>query len=369
MKPVIADEIGQIRDIPVMRPRLPRYEKLAQYLKQIDENRTYTNYGPLQELLTSRLAEYFGVKHDQVLLLANGTLALQGAIEVATWASSSWVVPSWTFVASAEAVCNAQREIVFGDVDPLTWELQPSKEQSRLAHMVVAPFGSAPKINIWRDTLSDVPLLIDAASCFDACRSLETTEFSHTAVMVSLHATKLVTTGEGGALIGDADWLSDVRQWSNFGFRGKRVADVRGTNAKLSEYAAAIGLASLDEWDENRRTMQHLTGTYSDALASLNLSVQPAVKDGFVTSTLVAIFGDKRVRDATRASLEANGVSTRAWWADGVHRMAPFANCSQREQLHVTEHLASVTLGLPFFVDMTEAQLAAVVSIVESILN
>lgn len=356
-------------EIPVMRPRLPQYEQLAEYLKQIDENRTYTNYGPLQELLTTRLAEYFGVRHDQVLLLANGTLALQGAVEVATPSSQNWVIPSWTFVASAEAVASAHCEVVFGDVDASTWTLQMSEKSSGQSHMVVSPFGAGLQLTQWQKFRAETPLLFDAASCFDACKNLEYRDLSRTAIMVSLHATKLVTTGEGGILIGDSAWIDDVKRWSNFGFRGRRVADIRGTNAKLSEYGAAIGLASFDQWEATRSTLLTLTCQYIDALQTLGLSVQPGLSDGFVSSTLVARFPNRELRDSARDSLERHRIATRAWWSEGVHRMKSFADCTQREKLAVTEELAEVTLGLPFFVDMSDAQLARVFEVLENVLS
>lgn len=350
-----------LAEIPVMRPKLPEQRLIAKYIKRIDQNRIYTNYGPLQEELTSRLARHFGVDDDQVLLVANGTLALQGAIETVSQVTEKWILPSWTFVASAEAVVSARREIVFGDVDSDTWTLQFSNKSDHLSHMMVAPFGAAPKLVEWQQSQNGGPLLIDAASCFDACKNLQYDQLTQTVVMVSLHATKLVTTGEGGVLVGDASWLADVKQWSNFGFRGRRVADIRGTNAKLSEYGAAIGLASLDEWERTQSVLLSLTARYVSALCSVGLSVQPGLEDGTVSSTIVARFPSRSAKESAELSLRRHGVATRAWWSEGVHRMDSFADCEKREDLVVTEALGDTTLGLPFYVDMSEQDLDRVI--------
>lgn len=351
-----------LTEMPVMKPKLPEQKLIAKYIKRIDQNRIYTNYGPLHEELTSRLARHFGVNEDQVLLVANGTVALQGAIETVSQVSEKWILPSWTFVASAEAVASARQEIIFGDVDSDTWTLQFSSSTDRLSHMMVAPFGAAPRVVDWQQSQNGGPLVIDAASCFDSCRNLEYDQLTQTVIMVSLHATKLVTTGEGGVLVGDAAWLADVKQWSNFGFRGRRVADIRGTNAKLSEYGAAIGLASLDDWEQTRSALLALTDKYMSGLRSIGLSAQPGLGDGAVSSTIVARFASKAAKESAALSLNRHRIATRAWWSEGIHRMESFANCQKRESLTVTETLVDTTIGLPFYVDMTDSDIDRVMN-------
>jgi dTDP-4-amino-4,6-dideoxygalactose transaminase len=355
----------QVR-IPVMRPRLPRHTSLTKYLQVIDESRTYTNFGPLHRRLEERLAEYLGVRVDQVLLCANGTLALQGAVVTAS-SESAWIMPSWTFVASAEAVSAAAREICFADVEDDSWTVRLESRTANQPHLVVAPFGDLPRLAHYRKTVVDSPLIVDAASCFDACRNLSSAHLDNSMVMVSLHATKLVTTGEGGLLVGDSGWINDVKRWSNFGFRGRRIADVRGTNAKLSEYAAAVGLASLDEWGSTRNELAVLMDYYQNKLLECGFTLQPAFGTGHLTSAVVVRFANQDQRNRGRSALHGAGVETRAWWSDGVHQMATFADCRQREPLEVTNHLAQTTLGLPFFVDMSTAQIDEVVRVLAGV--
>ena len=350
-------------EIPVMKPKLPRHERLLGYLKRIDDSRTYTNFGPLHRELEARLAEYFGVRTEEVLLVTNGTLALQGAVAVAPPAAE-WLMPSWTFVASAEAVAAAGPSIRFGDVDPDSWAMELDQHTANLPHMVVAPFGDSPRLREVRQVVKTSPVVIDAASCFDSCRSLGSADLSNSMVMVSLHATKLVTTGEGGVLIGDAAWVSDVKRWSNFGFRGRRIADVRGTNAKMSEYSAAVGLASLDEWASTREQLSKVFAQYRTGLGELGIVLQPSLARGYLTSTAVAKFPDRQSRDTARAALHRNAIESRAWWSDGVHQMPTFSGCTQREPLVETELLASTTLGLPFFVDLTPDNINRVIDVI-----
>lgn len=361
-----SDKSGRL-PIPVMRPRLPQQRQLAPYLQEIDANRIYTNFGPLQLQLELRLADYLGVSSEHVLLVANGTLALQGAVETAATKSSDWVMPSWTFVASAEAVSTAGAAICFADVDAHTWAMQVGDEPSSRPHLIVAPFGAPPQVAQWRRKVGASPMIIDAASCFDSCAAMSAEALDNSMVMISLHATKLVTTGEGGLLVGDPQWIRDIKRWANFGFRGKRIADVRGTNAKLSEYGAAIGLASLDQWRVSREELVGRLSRYERGLSAIGVGVQPSAASGYVTSTIVAQFKSHERRDQCRAALDSHGIETRAWWSEGVHRMESFADCKLREPLVVTDHLAQTTLGLPFYIDMSESDIDRVIEVIGSV--
>ena len=107
--------------IPVMRPKLPTEKRLRKYLKRIDQNRIYTNYGPLVDDLTNRLATYFGVEVNQLILLTNGTLALQGAVATSSELGSMWNCPSWTFVATSQSIISAGCIPQFVDVGSDNW--------------------------------------------------------------------------------------------------------------------------------------------------------------------------------------------------------------------------------------------------------
>jgi dTDP-4-amino-4,6-dideoxygalactose transaminase len=106
---------------------------------------------------------------------------------------------------------------------------------------------------------------------------------------------------------------------------------------------------------------------YQKKLLECGLTLQPAFSSGNLTSAVVVRFADQDQRDRSRSALHGAGIETRAWWSDGVHQMATFADCRQRESLDVTNHLAQTTLGLPFFVDMSTAQIDEVVRVLASV--
>ncbi len=341
--------------IPVMRPLLPRAESLTPYLRLIDESRIYSNFGPLNQALSSRLADYFNVDIDNILLVSNGTLALQAAVATTSAFKGNWVIPSWTFVATAQAVTLAGCEICFEDVTEGTWGLTSSNHRTTDGVIGVIPFGASTKLSDWTVESTRHPVILDAASCFDSCRDLSLVNQFDISVMVSLHATKLVTTGEGGVLIGPKAWIAEAKKWTNFGFFGDRIARRAGTNAKLSEFQAAVGLASLDQWGESRESWSSRIQKLSLGLKGFNVGVQPAVEDGFVTSTLVALFGDSNQKIEAVGKLTKAKIESKEWWGAGVHKMPAFKNSvNQTLLLPVTENLADRTVGLPLYLDMTD---------------
>jgi dTDP-4-amino-4,6-dideoxygalactose transaminase len=350
-------------DLPVLRPRLPRAETLAPYLRRIDEAGWYTNAGPLHEALRERLGAHFGLAGGNVTLTANGTLGLTLALQAQQPAPGSLcLMPSWTFVATAHAVRQAGLEPFFVDVDPESWALSPTQALLQAAGapgpvgavVVVAPFGAPLDVVAWdrfREA-SGLAVAIDAAAGFDSLKP------GAVPAMVSLHATKAMGIGEGGVVVTtDASLAQEIGARTRFGFRGERLATVDATNAKLTEYAAAIGHAALDAWPQTRAAWLALRALYERALSGLpGLALSPRLT-GVASSTLMVV-GRGDSQDLA-AALAEQGIASQAWWGNGCHRHPPFRRCA-RASLPVTENLAERSLGLPFHLDMGEREVERV---------
>jgi dTDP-4-amino-4,6-dideoxygalactose transaminase len=354
----------QAAPIAVARPRLPAAETILPYLQRLDEARWYSNFGPLLTELEQRLSARFA-RPTQAITVANATQALSLALRAMDLAPGGYVaLPAWTFVATAHAVIQAGLRPWFLDVDAATWMLDPARVEALapnlngeiVAAIPVCAFGAMPDLDAWiafRER-TGVPVLVDAAACFD------TLSDARLPSVVSLHATKVLGLGEGGYLATeDAALAAGVRKLSTFGFEGSRESLIPATNAKLSEYAAAVGLAALDGWPGDRlrwmRTAQHLR----IALIGLpEVTFQPGWGSDWVTS--VCTVGLPRgAADQVAERLRRHGVDTRQWWGGGCHASRAFAGC-RREALPVTEALAGSTLGLPFSIDMEDHEIARV---------
>ncbi|HEY8611634.1 MAG TPA: aminotransferase class I/II-fold pyridoxal phosphate-dependent enzyme [Roseomonas sp.] len=350
--------------MPVARPRLPDACAILPYLQEIDANHWYANHGQLWLRLQSRLAAHWGVAPENVALTANATLALALALRASNVAPGrKCLMPAWTFVATAGAAREAGLVPHFADVDPATWALDPDAVEARSdlgmigAILVVAPFGRPLDMARW-DALSartGIPVIIDAAAAFDALRAGGSMAVGDSPVIVSLHATKAFGIGEGGAVLSrDAAWMERLRRLSNFGFLGSRDAVLAGTNAKMSEYAAAIGLAALDAWPETRAGWLAITQHYAEALAGdPRLIPSPGFGGDWVSATLSVLWPRDRLDGI--ADLARERIGTLRWWGEGCHRHPAYADCP-RDPLPVTDSIARRAIGLPFWRDMTASQ-------------
>ncbi len=348
--------------IPLMRPKLPDAAQLMPYLREIDGNRWYTNFGPLEQRLTARLAARFGVPDGNVACLTNATTALSVSLSALTGGNGQYcLLPSFTFVATAHAVEAAGLTPYFLDIDPVTWRLDTGLVRDAIdrlgpavgAVVVVAPFGAPLEIRPW-DHLTEqtgVPVVVDAAAGFDSVAP------GVSPTIISLHATKPLAAGEGGLVISrDGDHVAEVKARANFGFHGRRRADGPGMNAKLGEYAAAVALASLDQWPEKRAELARVTAAYVAELSGIPaLRLSPGFGDGWVSATCNVSFGAP-VADIVIATLEAAGIEARLWWNKGCHREPAFFDAAH-DPLPTTEDLVERVVGLPFGEDLEPADI------------
>jgi dTDP-4-amino-4,6-dideoxygalactose transaminase len=348
----------------VARPRLPSAEAIYPYLQRIDEARWYSNFGPLVTELEDRLGGRFR-PGTRAVTCVNATQALSIALECLDLpAGGSVVLPAWTFVATAHAVLQAGLVPWFVDVDPETWMLDPAEVMAQVgraagevcAVMPVCAFGQLPDLAAWRAFRDDtgVPVLVDAAAAFDTIHD------ARLPVCVSLHATKVLGLGEGGFMATeDAAFAARFRQLTTYGFQGSRDSLTPATNAKLSEYAAAVGLAALDGWPGDRLRFMRTAQLLKIALVGQReVRFQDGWGSDWITSVCTVGLPDGSA-GRVAAVLAEDGVDTRQWWGSGCHTSRAFAHC-RREDLSATDRLGASTLGLPFSIDMSPDEIGRV---------
>lgn len=355
---ILADLAGATAQpvIAVARPRLPPAAAVLPYLERIDDARWYSNFGPLLSEFETRLADRFG-PGASVVTAVNATQGLTLALRAMDLpAGALCAVPAWTFVATAHAVCQAGLVPWFVDVDPETWMLDPDQVREALprapgpvgAVVPVAAFGRPLDLSAWtrfRDA-TGVAVLVDAAAAFDTATDAELPQ------VVSLHATKVVGVGEGGFLAcRDEAFVSKVRQLTSYGFLGNRVSAFVATNAKLSEYTAAVGHAALDSWPLDRLRWLRAAQVLKMAFTGLpEVGFQPGWGTSWITSVCTVTLPQDTAA-AVEAGLREHGVDTRRWWGEGCHRSPAFKDFPC-DALGETDRLAASTIGLPFAIDL-----------------
>ncbi|MBI3148367.1 MAG: DegT/DnrJ/EryC1/StrS family aminotransferase [Betaproteobacteria bacterium] len=355
-------------------PDLPEAEALLPLLRQIDANAWYSNFGPLVHRYEEMLGVLTGAQTlgGEAVTLSSGTAALVLGLRALDLPVGSRVLlPAFTFAATLLAVREAGLVPVLGDVDAEDWTLTPDIARALCTRhdiqlvLPVGSLGAALPAEQWDDFVAStgVRVLIDAAAGLGVQRVGR-----RTPVAYSLHATKPLGIGEGGVFAtADATLAERVRRSSNFGFVGGAIAQP-GLNAKMSEYAAAVGLVQLDRWPKLHRLRQALWQTYREALAEL-----PGVRlQQLAQAPAMIVARHQAGAAAMQHTFAAAGIETRRWYLPPLHRHPAFLTVEVRgpegdTRLPVTEALESEALGLPFHTRLGRNDIEAVVATLRAV--
>jgi dTDP-4-amino-4,6-dideoxygalactose transaminase len=324
-----------------MRASVAPVSRALPRLQSVDEQGWYTNFGPQERELRERFADFFGVSSGRVMTANNATTALTGAISVGL--SETRTVPSFTFAATPLAVLGARRNLVFADIGK-DWWLSPA-DGLEAGLLPVAPFGNAVDIDRWSGHKN---VVIDAAASIGAEHRNYQNLKDDGAIVFSLHATKVLGSGEGAVLVfGSEAYAEEFRVWTNFGFAGRRESTIFGANGKMSEVQACFVHAALDGWADEREEWLAARTLVSAAQKRLGLAGPPGEGNPISPYWIVA-FPDGLLASAVEQSLEKAGIESRRWWGNGCHTMQAFRQFDLGEYLE-TEDAASRSLGLPMF--------------------
>ncbi len=357
--------------IPVAKPRLPSFDQVAPYLRRIDQTQWYSNGGPLVQELERRLEAHVGAGVAQVTTVANATLGLALALMAYDLpAGSLCLVPAWTFAATGHAIELAGLIPWIVDVDIDSWTLKPGGALKMLddapgvvsAVMPVSPFGAPVCTEKWEKfrERTKLPVVIDAAAAFDSIQA------SSIPAVVSLHATKLLGLGEGGFIVTiDPNYIEEIQKRANFGFWNSREATVRSLNGKMSEYAAAVGLAALDIWNETRADFARVASSYRAALENAEVDLPHDFGRSWVSSTVI-VSAPKVGADALANALAEKGIGSRRWWGGGLHRHRAFEACPRMPTPN-TDRLVENVIGLPCWRDLSDEQVTQICKIVRAV--
>lgn len=260
--------------INVTKTYLPNKEKYKKYIDEIYENGWLTNNGPLVQKLEKRLAEYLGVKN--IVLVSNGTVALE--IAYRTLELSGLVITTpFSFVATTSSLMTNQLLPIFADINPASFNLDPKNIEKLItpntsAILPVHVFGNACEVEEIERIANkhNLKVIYDAAHAFDVKYKDESVLNYGDISTLSFHATKLFHTIEGGALIINDDELAQkARYLINFGIKNAEEIPHLGTNAKMNEFEAAMGLCVLDDIEEIKEKRKLVVENYRKELKGL----------------------------------------------------------------------------------------------------
>jgi dTDP-4-amino-4,6-dideoxygalactose transaminase len=370
-----------VETLHVGRPNIGKRDKFHKYVDDIFDRKWLTNHGPLENEFETRLSDYLGVKN--CIVTNNGTIGLELAIR-ALGLSGEVIVPSFTFVATPHALKWQEVRPVFCDIDPNTHNLDPYKVRQSITPRTTGILG----VHIWGRGCAieeltglaqeyNLKLLFDAAHAF-GCTHNETMigQFGDAEVF-SFHATKYFNTFEGGAITTNDDELAErIRLMHNFGFTGLDSVEYIGTNGKMSEISAAMGLVGMESIEDFKSINYHNFLTYMNGMANLPgikmIKYDTNEKNNY-QYIVMEIDSEKCGinRDRLMNILQAENVRARRYFFPGCHRMEPYKTLmpTDGERLPETEALVEKSLILPTGTSMDDEKIHQVIELIKFVVS
>ncbi|RLA52877.1 MAG: DegT/DnrJ/EryC1/StrS family aminotransferase [Gammaproteobacteria bacterium] len=258
--------------INVTKTYLPDKKKYLAYVDKIYASGWVTNNGPLVRELEERLAEHLGV--NNLVLVANGTIALEIAYRLLKLKGEVITTP-FSFVATTSSLVSNGLQPVFADIDPASFNINPENiagavSPSTSAIVPVHVFGNSCDVDEICKIASryQLKVIYDAAHAFGVKYKGESILRHGDVSTLSFHATKQFHTIEGGALVINDDTLvQEARYLINFGIDGPDSVKALGTNAKMNEFEAAMGLCILDDMGVLHQRREELFEIYKLSLS------------------------------------------------------------------------------------------------------
>lgn len=364
------------RPLHVGAPNVVDPEAFIQRLRGIFHRNQLTNGGPEEREFEQAISERLGVRH--CIAVVNATTALQVLCRALDWRGEV-IVPSFTFVATANALAWLGIQPVFCDVDPHTHNIDARLVENLITERTAGILG----VHLWGrpcdvEALQRIArqrkldLVFDAAQAW-GCSSGGTPigRFGRAEVF-SFHATKWVHSFEGGVITtDDSDLAERCAAIRNFGFVGYDRTNTLGINGKMTEAAAAMGVVSLKTEDPILQRNRANFDAYVEGLRGLPgvQIVKPAAGDRWHYHDVVLEIDETVApldRDLLQRVLWQENVLARRYFHPGCHRLEPYRSASTHRALPVTEQLAHRTLALPTGLQMEPYEATSVCDVVHT---
>ena len=361
--------------IPLINPDLPRIDQVKDSFDEILRNGKITNFGKFVREFETRTREYLGT---ETVSLSSGTVSLIFGLQaLGLQPGEKVIVPSFSFVATAQAVLYAGGIPIFAEVeDDLNISIDDVEhllaEHNDIGaviavHMYGLP-AKAPDLERIVSAASEyrnkkISLIFDAAHAFGSAQDGRRVGSFGDMEVFSLSATKVLVAVEGGLIATKHPaTASRIRDMRNYGISSKYNAHFSGVNGKMSEFHAIIGLHNIQNIDELLEVRQIKARNFRKEIAEntqFELIEWPAgiihtVKDFTI---LVPEERDPSYRDRLMRYLSDKGIETRSYFYPPIHEQEYFKTFSTRK-LTRTESLSRRVLTLPFYTSITDKEMS-----------
>lgn len=371
---------NQRETVFVTCPYLPPLEEYVSGLKDIWKNQWLTNDGPVLKKFTNKLISHF--KSENLCLFTNGTLALQIGLQ-GMEISGEVITTPFTFVATTHALYWNKIRPVFVDIEPEHYTIDPDKIEKAItpwtsAILAVHVFGFPCHHEKLRNIANkhNLRLIYDAAHAFGVEVEGEPISNLGDLSLFSFHATKKFHSLEGGMLIfKEAGLKKTFNYLKNFGFKNEIEVVMPGTNAKMNEMQALMGLLVIKHIEEIIKKGRIVDEIYRDKLKDVpGIMFTPSLgKNVKYNYSYVPIEVDEKLygmsRDGLYEILKKYNIFTRRYFYPLITDFSCYRHIQVNDRLSQARRIASRILCLPTYTNLTESQVIEICDIIKSIRN
>lgn len=355
--------------INVTKTYLPNKEKYIQYVNEIYSNGWITNNGTLVRKLEKRLEKHLGVKN--IVLVSNGTVALEVAYR--TLGIKGFAITSpFSFVATTSSLVTNNILPIFCDIDINSLNINPKKIEKLITHntsaiVPVHVFGNACEVEKIDKIAkkNNLKVIYDAAHAFDVKHKNQSILNYGDISTLSFHATKLFHTIEGGALIiNDDNLVEKARYLINFGIENQTSIPHLGTNAKMNEFEAAMGLCILDEIDLISQKRKIIYDKYFNELKDIVVFQK---QNEFATSNnsyFPSIFKNEKELLKVQKALNAEEIFPRRYFYPSLDTLEYI---EPKQFMPKSRNISKRILCLPIYPDLSSKDQNNIIAIIKKV--
>jgi len=356
------------RKINVTQSSLPPLSEYIEYLEKIWETRVLSNNGPMVQELEKQLAEFLSIKN--FVAVSNGTIAIQMAIKALDLKGEIITTP-FTWIATLSAIQWEKCTPIFCDIDPDTLNIDVTKIESLITNKTTAilpvhVFGNPCDVYEIKQIAKKYNLKV----VYDAAHALGSTingksvlEYGDVST-VSLHATKLFNTAEGGGCLTRSAQLNQrLKEIRLFGFDEQKSISSQGLNGKMSEINAALGLSNMKYLGDILLDRQKKYKIYAEFFDQhRDFKLQKLNGSGSNCSYFAVICKDEYLLHKLQKVLEKHSIYGRQYFYPSLDQLPQFQNIDHK--FHSVD-IAKRIFCLPLYYDLKITDIQRIIQLVD----
>lgn len=362
------------KNIYVTKPAMPSFFRFVAGILSIWKNKTLTNFGPQVKFFERELSDF--LDNDlHVLTTNNGTEALTIAIRALGITNSEILTSPYSFVATTDAILLTHNIPKFVDIDKETFIPSPKQLEENISNktkavLLTQVYGLPVDLSRIEKICNNkgIPLIIDGAHSFGTKLKDGSSILSFgTISTLSFHATKVLSSFEGGAIITkDSRIINKSRLIANFGIENEETISEIGTNAKMSEVHALFGRLNLERVGYYIKKRMRLASLYNQLLRKDFIEIIVPINDdnynySYFPIRIINSTNNHRLRDQIQHELRKENIYSRKYFGISLNRLGFIEN---QQSCPVSELVSDTILSLPIYPSLKSSEAKRVCSII-----